>query len=457
MSDPTSIKPRFLSLALVSALAACSNDVVDLGGGTLSQNVELGSRCTESVIVEGDVHVTNQEELDALLGCEEIRGGLRIEIFEGTDLGPLGELRAVDGDLFIGSYPDFSLDLTPEAIEAYQLEYERVTAIAEANWLPSLEGVESLERVGGLSLNRLSAPSLEAFESLRLVSGSVDTALAGQLAITAAPNLVDLGGLENVRGFRVVAIADDPALESLSGLQVGASLNDLSLQNLPALTNIDALAALDNVTFDITIVGTAIPDVDALSNLRWAALGLALFDNPELTNVDGLAGLVAADFLVFDGNARLEHLPEFTNLFTLDSFKLMNNPALESLSLSFPSLQAINIIDGNDVPLAAGVFEIGGNARLQTLAVAGGLRAAEVLSIYRNDSLASIDLGSLERIDRLDIYGNTALAGVALGALQTVDSLRIIGNPSLSTAELRTVRTFASEIVDNADDPPAAL
>ncbi len=194
-----------------------------------------------------------------------------------------------------------------------------------------------------------------------------------------------------------------------------------------------------------------------MSNLIWPTLGLALFGNPELTNVDGLAGLVAADFLVFDGNARLEHLPEFTNLFTLDTFKVTNNPALESLSLSFPSLQAINIVDGNDVPLAAGVFEIGGNARLEGVTVAGGLRAAEVLSIYRNDSLASIDLGSLERLDRLDIYGNPALAGVALGALQTVDSLRIIGNSALSTAELRTVRTFQSEIVDNADDPPAAL
>jgi hypothetical protein len=456
MSEPTHIRPRFFSLALVTALAACSNDVVDLGGGTISQDIESGSRCAESTSVEGDVHVTNQEELDALLGCQEIRGGLRIEIFEDTNLAPLADLRTVEGALFIGSYPDFPLDLSPEALEAYQLEYERVTAIAEANWLPSLEGVESLERVGGLLLNRVSAPSLEALASLRLVSGGVVPGVAGQLAISAAPNLEDLSGLENVRGFRTLVLTDNPALESLDGLVVPSALDDLTLQENPALANIDALSPLETIQFDLFFVGIGVSNLDALANLKQAWLGLALFSNPELVQVDALQGLESAEFLVFDGNPKLERLPEFRGLYSLDGFKAMRNPELQAISLNFPNLLAINIIDGIDTPLAASVIEIGENPQLASVAFEAGFRAAEVLSIYRNEALTSIDLGSLERLDRLDIYGNTALTGVSLGALQTVDSLRIIGNPSLSTVELRNVPTFQSEFIDNADEPPPA-
>jgi hypothetical protein len=456
LSDTTNIRPRFFALALVSALSACSNDVVDLGGGTLSQSVEYGSRCAESPFIEGDVRVRSQQELDALLGCEEIHGDLSIDVFEGTELAPLADLRAIDGNFFIGRFPDFPDELTEEAIAAWQLEYDRVIAIAEADWLSSLEGVESLERVGGLTLNRVSAPSLEAFGGLRLVSGGVAPGMAGFLAIASSPYLVDLSGLENVRGFRTLELSDNPALESLDGLTVPSSLDDVTLQENPALTNIDALSPLETIIFDLFFVGIAVTNLDALANLKQASRGLALFSNPELIQVDALQGLEGAEFLVFDGNAKLERLPQFENLYTLDGFKAMRNPALESISLNFPNLQAINIVDGTDLVLAASVIEIGENPRLESIAFEAGFRAAEMLSIYRNDALASIDLGSLERLDRLDIYGNTALTGVSLGALRTVDSLRIIGNPSLTTSELRNVLTFESEFTGNADDPPPA-
>jgi hypothetical protein len=320
-----SIKPRFIALALGSALAACSNDVVDLGGGSVFRGLEVGSTCAESSIVDGDVHVENQDELDALLGCEEIRGALTIDIFEDTDLTPLADLRAVDGYLLLGGFPTFPAEATAEAREAYQLDYDRVNAIAAANWLPSLEGVESLERVGSLFLLHVSAPSLDAFASLRLVTGGLDSELAGQLAISSAPNLVDLGGLENARGIRTIELRDTPALESLNGLHVGTTLLQLRLENSPALENIDALAPVTMVSFDVYINGTAIPNVDALANLSWATMGLALANNPELTNVDALVGLTGAQYLVFEGNAKLERLPEFSNIQSFEGFKVVQS------------------------------------------------------------------------------------------------------------------------------------
>jgi hypothetical protein len=455
MSHRISIKPRFIALALGSALAACSNDVVDLGGGNVSQSIEAGSTCATSAIVEGDVHVENQAELDALLGCEEIRGGLRIEIFENTDLTPLAELRAVEGDLFIGSFPDpSSPELTLDVIDALYLEYDRVNAIAAANWLPSLAGVESLERVGGLVLHHISAPSLEAFESLRLVSGSTNSAVPGQLAIFAAPNLVDLAGLENARGFRALEIRENPALESLNGLQVLTTLVDLYLENNRALTNIDALAPITTISGLLYIYGTALPNLDAFANLTGSFMGVAISENPELSSVAGLARLTSAQSLLFERNAKLERLPEFAEMAYIDAFRVRLNAALESLSLSFPAMSASATFFG--ATYSAETIEIIGNDQLTSLAFGAGLGDADSVSISHNAGLTNIDLGDLQRIDDLQITGNGALTGVALDVLQTVDSLSVTRNPLLSTAELRTVRTFESEFIGNADDPSPA-
>jgi hypothetical protein len=57
------------ALPLVCALGARSSDVIDLGGGNVAQNLEVGARCADSPVLDGDVTVTNQAELDALLGC----------------------------------------------------------------------------------------------------------------------------------------------------------------------------------------------------------------------------------------------------------------------------------------------------------------------------------------------------------------------------------------------------
>lgn len=456
MSNTMTIRPRFSALFLAGSLAACSNDVVDLGGGTLSQQVTYDSRCAESPIIEGDVTVTNQAELDALLGCEEIRGALSVRIFEGTDLTPLADLRAVDGNLTLGEILPLSDGFSVAAIEAWRLELQRVLAIAEAGWLTSLAGVESIERTGGLSLNYIGAPSLEAFESLRLVNGGVEGEISGSLSISAAQNLVDLGGLENVRSFRALNVVDNPLLESLDGLRVGTTLDALTLQSNPRLSDIDALLPLTAVLYNVFIFDTAITDVDGLANLVDARQGLALSSNPELTQADALGALQVADFLVFEDCPKLERLPEFENLDGINGFKVMRNAALRSISLNFPNWNAFNIVDGVDVSIAAGVIEIGDNQELESITFEAGFRAAQVLSVYRNASLARLDLGSLERLDQLDIVGNPALTEVALGKLQTVDTLRVFGNAQLSTSELRGVRTFESEFGLNADDPPPA-
>lgn len=446
------IRTYLRTLSFVSLLAACSGGEVDLGGGTITQNVERGSRCSESTIIDESVTVREQSELDALLGCEEIRGDLLVHVFEGTDLSPLESLRSIDGDFFIGIYPALQA-LDEAALDAWFAETARIEEIVNAGWLTSLAGVEALEQVGALTIAGISAPNLEAFESLRRMSGDVAGAGAGALSITRANNLVDLSGLDDVRGIHWLQLDDNASLESLDGLQVSSQMDYIWLRGSPRLSDVDALAPVGFVTSIIYLDNTGLTSLDDFSNLQTVTEDLALFNNAELENVDSLDALIVANSLVFSGNAKLTHLPEFTSLAGIDGFEVYGNAELTSIALNFPSLIAFNVVQGVDVPTSAGVIEIGDNPKLATLSFESGFGAAEMLAVYGNASLTNLDIGSLERLNRLSINGNTALAEVALGELQTVDSLFVYGNPLLSTAALRTVRTFESEFGDNADDP----
>ena len=128
---------------LLPWLAACTSDTVDLGGAEATEGLGRGSRCTDSAVIGEAVLATNQAELDALAGCEEITGDLVVDVFDGADLRPLASLRAVGGTFTLGAYP------RPEGSEFWDFYQsralkEQVDQIVAAGYLPSLEGVEAL-------------------------------------------------------------------------------------------------------------------------------------------------------------------------------------------------------------------------------------------------------------------------------------------------------------------------
>jgi hypothetical protein len=108
-------------------------------------------------------------------------------------------------------------------------------------------------------------------------------------------------------------------------------------------------------------------------------------------------------------------------------------------------------VQGDLIELSIDVIEIGDNPLLGSLSIDSGVTSAQVLAVYSNAALSSINLGPLRRLDRLIISGNPALESVALGDLQTVDSIAVHENSGLSTAELRLVPTFEGAFSGNAD------
>jgi Leucine-rich repeat (LRR) protein len=450
MSNIACIRNSLLWLTGIPLLAACASDTVPLGGGELHPPLPAGSRCRESPVISESVHVSNQAALAALTGCEEIQGDLIIEVFAGADVSPLASLRAVGGDFQLGAYPGIDLEVIDED-QADELQRTFQLGLRNGGYLPSLAGLESLERTGNLQIAHISAPSLSVFANLRSVSSHSDASRAGQLVLEDNKGLVDFHGLENARGIRYLSLSDNPALEGLEGLVLGPALQNVNISGSPQLSELGPLAPIDSLsTLDLDNVG--VRNLDDLQNLSGAS-GLGIADNPQLEQVDGLSGLVFADSLVFERNPKLLRLPAFAHAISIESFVATGNARLAAIALELqpppkgPRLQQRPLLTGPRL------FQIASNAQLQSISLAAGLTLAQHVAIYDNAALTDIDLGTLQNLDTLSVTDNASLSRVGLGDLQTVDALTVTGNPLLSTGEIEGVRTFDKTVARNAPAP----
>jgi hypothetical protein len=407
-------------------IAACSGsgDVVDLGGGS----AELEAAPAACAGPEGDGYVTvnDQAGLEALRGCEEL-GGLSIMDFfgAGLDLRPLSSLRVIRGGLSIaGSL----FDRTAEP------------GVPDTT-INSLEGLESLQRVGSLSLNEFSAPTLEPLGNLTEVSG-------GSIAIHHASRLRNLAGLDNAGGVWSLGLSYAPELETLDGLRLPSQAGNITLMHTPKLTDIEALGPVDGVD-TLYIHGTGIQRLDATLQVNL----LDVRNNPALVDITGLDTLVSASIIHIENNPRLSRLPNLEQLMLLDWLVVVGNPELRWLP-TLPSLEGGSPTqedDPEDLPMRT--LKIASNASLQQFVAPARLRGVTYLSIQDNANLSEIDLGGLEALTELTIANNPSLVSVSLDKLETVNSLEVLDNGQLPTAGFSEVQTFTSNIQGNAGEP----
>lgn len=426
-------KPSILRTAATHSFAllltACSGDVVNLGGGSTNLDSAEPAACAGTA-GDGNFVVTNQAGLEALRGCEEIHA-LTI-LAHGhwePDLRPLSSLRVVR-----------------ELLTIMSVTGDSTTSV------DSLEGLESLERVGGLSLDGISAPTLEPLRNLSevVISGDVGGLVqaAGEIRIERASQLRNLAGLENTVGFRNVALADNPELETLDGLQLPSMVNSLGLIDNPKLTNIEAMSHVSGIG-GLHIHGTGIERLDA--GLLQDTSELSVKDNPALVAITGFNDERSMRSMHIQNNARLRQLPEFTQLLHLDSLIISGNPELQSLP-TFPELRSDSLGDAESLNMPMRALKIADNASLQQFVAPPLLREVMSLSIRDNASLSEVDLAGLEALTQLTITNNPSLVSVALDSLQTVNSLEVLDNGQLSTATFTNVQTFTRDLQGNAGD-----
>jgi hypothetical protein len=408
-------------------LAACSGDVVNLGEREVA--VPPHSRCQSSTTLEGPVRVENQEQLDALEGCEVIAGDLDIVAYPGANVRSLYALVRVEGDVVVGRLA------TPTPIDGMPLAdwSARLDAYSELirDWLPSLEGLDHLETVDSLAV---SAPvsSLQPLSGLRdIVNGSLRV---------SSHELETLAGVGGLRGVHSLSI-EGRKLRDISALRMPETMTSLSITG-----PIEALSASElRIVGHMALSATMLEDLAAFENLEQAD-ELYITENQRLRNLDALNRIGRIGDLLVQSNHELERLGEFASLVTLDSLNVQGNDNLTELS-SFPAYyQTNNSVIGLDrSSINVERIEIGGNPNLRHLAMPAAWRAANFVMLHQT-SLEAVDFANMQTIGSLVVTYNQVLTEVNLGALVGVGEIDVYRNRLLPLTEFDGLQFFEGRV-----------
>jgi hypothetical protein len=442
-------------LALGGCALGCAREGVDLGGDTLARNIQRGTGCAESTVVTGNVIVSQQEDLEALAGCEEIRGNLIVRAFAGADLTPLAALRRVTGQFGLGVAQRWTEIVGFTISGLFDPEIELI----RSGWVQSLDGVQALEQVGLLYLRGLPDEDLTAFESLATVSDDSSGAFSGTVILQQNMHLRSLSGLDDVTGVQGLVVTLSPELVSLNGIGT-SGLETISLYTSPALADLSALAAtttLDNLILnDLGIV-----DLNAFANLE-SVDNLSIFGNRALVDASGFGSLQSANLINVADNPLLKNLPSFTSFEVQPStIRIRGNAELESIVLDLSNTRPLRYdivgfpeqANGEYVGYELGidVIDVRENAKLQSFAIPAGLTKAHLVLVSANPSLTSTDFGSLKELGQLSIDANPSLTHVDTGDLARVSLLQVTNNPLFSPVIFDGVESFVREISGNAE------
>jgi hypothetical protein len=399
-----SLNLEWTSLVTLQGLAESSRpSSIRLGNNRLLVSLD-GLRVAEALEelwLEGN---TALEEIRALVGVREVNGPL---VLSGSPLRSLEGLDAL------------------ERVEGLTLSGTAITDLRGLGRLENVDGVDIRENLAlvtlaglapSVSIGWMSVAANPSLTQLSLGNATIDALLVFECPIP------DLSGLEAVTLNRQLTVEGVPNLTSLAGFRPGpAGLSELTLGRCPRLTDLGALAGLSALDW-LAIHECGPASLDALGSLR--RLGaLALAANPNLTNVQALASLEK-----------------------LGSIAVSQNPSLATL----PSFAAA--VDGSDPASCRDdcgfSLVLDGNAALQQGPGFPALARAAYVSIGGNPNLAGMgSFAALRSVFRLQVEGNPALGVLGLTNVQSASSIIVRGNAALPESELEALRAAgASEL-----------
>lgn len=244
--------------------------------------------------------------------------------------------------------------------------------------------------------------------------------------------------------------------KTLEALRVTGAIGSIHISG----ERITDLGSFEVTSFssEMIITRTGLQNLDAFAQHKAVTGTLAILENSDLTDVDGLGQLEVSGGLVFRDNPALARLPSFDALSRLKSLMIWDNAVLSELP-AFAALNADLFPSGFEesardlLSFRPDLIDIRGNPALRQFDVPAGWQSGSFVNISNNAALERLGLGQLAAIDRLEIEANPALADVDLGALATVDSLLVQDNPQLDGAMFDVVQTFTRSMSGNATSP----
>lgn len=427
------------AMGLCATLLGCSEESINMGEGVRDverSGVPSSSRCAESPILKEDVVVHNQQELDALEGCEVIEGSLYVAAFEGGQLRALHALRAVSNEIAIGQTPD-PYGESEHDVWVWQM-------LTEKGWLSSLEGLDALESAASLYVMGLTAKDLAPLSSLRWLTASY-------VGIESAHQLKNLDGLQNLTGLRSLRVVGAPQLESLDGLTLARSMDYLELSNVD-LRRVKPLEAQSIQT--VWLVATQLHDLTPFANLD-GVTGIQISSNQKLESLAGLEGLSFVESLNVSYNPSLLDVPDFDQAYGLQELRIIDNPKLARLP-AFPALgfgiETYQVTPPGEelIITRPEVIQLQELSSVTTFSMPPGWASAGIVQIENNANLQSIEFTGQTYVDYLLIQNNPLLETVSIGVLDKVNEIHVVDNPRFSVSAFDGIRHLDMTASGNA-------
>ena len=301
-----------------------------------------------------------------------------------------------------------------------QLESAVEVTLSSNSQLTSLHGLEQLEEVDRLSLiDNRALTTLDGLDGLRVVHGLLRIS-----DMSALESLEGLNTLETVGGLTLEANEVLPNLQGLSSL---VNVPDLTIQANPGLVSIEGMGALESVG-DLSLRSNPmLTSVEGAHTLEIRER-LDVYENPMLRSLRGLHGSAELSSVRLSGGA-LEDVEFMSGVFQVNSLEIDKLPQLQALS----GLEALTIVESLSLSGNASLTDLSAlgslesirrasirsNRTLVSLAGLESLTQTEELYITDNAELRSLDaLASLTSVEfGFRIENNPSLPTCAAEAL----------------------------------------
>lgn len=445
LASPLARVTSVVAIGLCAALLGCSDDSINMGEGipvVEEPGRPSSSGCVDSPVLEGEIIVRNQEELNALEGCEVIDGDLYVLPFEGAHLRTLHALTEVTGVLGIG---DMSNAIpSPESLEQF-VEFASQQELNEA-WLSSLEGLEALESAGRLTLNGLTSEDVRPLLNLRTLTD-------GSISIWSARNLKSFDGLQNLVGVESLEVSGVFALESFDGLTLPEYMLSLRIENAD-LRHLKPLGVKG--VQSLHLFSNQLQHLDAFASLTLAD-NISLISNRKLESLMGLRNVEQMSSLVVEYNIAITEVPNFEKVTWVQTVRFVVSPLLAKLPtfsglvhsrLQGEGSQAME----NSLLTRPDVIQVYGMDALTSFTMPAGWTSASLVRIDLNSNLRQIEFTGQNYIEYLSISSNPLLENVSTGALDKVNVLNLAANPLLPATSFDAVRRL--DTTSDAGGPP---
>ncbi len=314
----------------------------------------------------GNLQLQTQQQINSFQtdypGCTEINGTLDIDGFATSnisDLSPLNVLTSVtgsliieDNDLLISTFGLHNLTNIGSIIISQNDNLVLINLTNNASSFSSHVRINDNVGLQGLIIdgsfttiegqhiidNNPNLPSVDGFNNF--------TTALDDVSIANLPALTNLNWLDNLTTSGPFSVVNCDQLVNLSGLTSLATTSFFAINSNDAMTSLEGLNSLSSVTWNLGIVNNSIlTNLTALSGVSGQVQGdLEISNNSSLTNLTGLNNISSIGMnLEVTSNSNLLNIDALSSMIALgDNLHIHNNTNLTSVA----GLINLSTVDG---------------------------------------------------------------------------------------------------------------